>query len=143
MTSKLASFYSKKIPLCLDYVMCCITRTAIRLGLKSLTEFMLKNGSKEVTMANPDLIILAAGCNEKDIVQMLLQKGFDINTQDETQLSSIYLATLRGQRSSGSIYTFMDIQIFQQNHVSTYTFFNILKFNMQIFQNTSIRHANI
>ena len=46
-------------------------------------------------------------------------------------------------RSSGSIYTFMDIQIFQQNHVSTHTFFNILKFNMQIFQNTSIQHANI
>ena len=96
ITSKLASFYSKKIPSCLDYVMCCITRTAIRLGLKSLTEFMLKNGSKEVTMANPDLVILAAGCNEKEIVQMLLKKGFDINTQDETQLSPIYLATLRG-----------------------------------------------
>ena len=81
---------------CLDYVICCITRTAVCLGLKSLTEFMLKNGYKEVTLANPDLINLAAGCNDKDIVQMLLQKGFDINTQDKRQLSPIYLATLRG-----------------------------------------------
>ena len=96
ITSKLASFYSKKIPSCIDYVMCCITRTAIRFGLKSLTEFMLKNSSKEVTMANPELINLAAGCNDKDIVQMLLQKGFDINTQDEKQFSPIYMATIRG-----------------------------------------------
>ena len=47
------------------------------------------------------------------------------------------------RRSSGSIYTFFDIQIFQQNHDSTYTFFNILEFNIQIFQHTSIQHAYI
>ena len=96
--SKVASMLSKIIGYCLGYVFCCFMGLTIQLGLKSVAEFMLKNCSKEVTMDNPYLLNLAAGRNDKGIVQMLLKKGCNINSQDQIQNTPIYMATLNGHK---------------------------------------------
>ena len=96
--SKVASMLSKKISFCLGYVFCCFMGLAILFGLKSVAEFMLENVSKELTMDNPFLINLAAICDNKDIVQILLKKGYDINSQDRKHFSPIYTATIHGHR---------------------------------------------
>ena len=96
--SKVASMLSKIITSCLSYVFCCFISLAIQFGLKSVAEFMLNNGSKEVTMDNPYLLNLAAGRNDKGIVQMLLKKGCNINSQDQIQNTPIYMATLNGYK---------------------------------------------
>ena len=51
------------------------------------------------------------------------------------------IARLTG-RSSGSIYTFFGIHIFQQNPISTYTYFNMLQLNMHIFQHATSQHKH-
>ena len=67
---------------------------AIDLGWKSAIDFMLKNGSKGVNINNPDFLNSAAMYNDKEKVQILLEKGFNINAQNEFKRSPIHVATL-------------------------------------------------
>ena len=67
---------------------------AIDLGWKSAMDFMLKNGSKGVNINNAAFLNSAAMFNNREKVQILLEKGFNINAQDEFKHSPIHVATL-------------------------------------------------
>ena len=70
----------------------------IYLSWISLKELMLKNGSKEINPNDPDFLNLAVQQNNKELVRCLLEKGCNINAQDEMQRSPIHWATLFGNK---------------------------------------------
>ena len=57
---------------------------------------MLKNGPREVNLNDPYFLNLAVRQNNKELVRWLLEKGYNINAQNETQHPPVYLASLRG-----------------------------------------------
>ena len=59
---------------------------------------MLKNRSKEINVNDPDFLNLAVQQNNKELVRWLLEKGCNINAQDEMQRSPIHWATIFGNK---------------------------------------------
>ena len=59
---------------------------------------MLKIGSKEINVKDPDFLNLAIQQNNKELVQWLLEKGHNINAQDEMQRSPIHWAIEFGNK---------------------------------------------